>query len=328
MQAKREQRQYRQDTKVWVGKYKNLNNMPHWHYDCELIRVEKGQLDVFYDGETYHSHAGDEIFIDSGRIHFLHAADPQTLVSMIIFDYDIIKLFAKDIETDSPILSESYGVGKLYTTLKQKLSARAPLYEYETALDVAALLLQVFKREKAHKMGARQENSHLFKVLLQEIDEKYEFYTLETAARFMNMNAAYFSRLFHKLMGMTFSQYLNYIKTSKAVEVLTNDSDISMTEISLRCGFSTIRNFNRIFKKFTGYTPTNIPKDFMMKDNFAALNDRAQNPTLTGSVLLESSGEEAVPPTKYDDSAMEAKQLKTNSNLVAITNSNCQHLKK
>lgn len=328
MQAKREQRQYRQDTKVWVGKYKNLNNMPHWHYDCELIRVEKGQLNVFYDGETYHSHAGEEIFIDSGRIHFLHAAEPQTVVSMIIFDYDIIKLFAKDIETDSPILSESYGVGKLYTTLKQKLSARAPLYEYETALDVAALLLQVFRHEETHKRSAEQENSHLFKALLREIDEKYEFYTLETAARFMNMNAAYFSRLFHKLMGMTFSQYLNYIKTSKAVEMLTNGGDISMTEISLMCGFSTIRNFNRIFKKFTGYTPTNIPKNFMMKDNFAALNDRAQNPTLTGSVLLESSGEESAPPAKHDNAAMEAKQFETTSNQVASTKSSGQYPKK
>ncbi len=97
--------------------------------------------------------------------------------------------------------------------------------------------------------------------LLTLIDEEFEFFTLDKASEFMNMNTAYFSRLFHKLMGMTFTQYLNYIKVLNAVNLLQSNANITVTEVSERCGFDTIRNFNRIFKIFTGYTPKNLPKN-------------------------------------------------------------------
>ncbi len=289
MQAKREQWQYQKGAKVWVGRYKNSHNMPHWHYDCELLYVEHGELDIFCNGVNYRVRVGDEVFIDSEQVHYMHARDPQTVVSMIIFDYDLIKPYANGTELVSPVLSGKYAVNELYLSLRDKLAARTPFSGHETALEVANAMLNVFMHEKTCPQGTKKGSSATLKDLLQEIDEKYEFYDLNTAAKFMNVNAAYFSRMFHKLMGMTFSQYLNYVKTSKAVDLINSGSKLSLTEISLKCGFTTIRNFNRIFKTFTGYTPSNLPENFIMKENFADLNDREQNPTMHECVLIESS---------------------------------------
>ena len=103
----------------------------------------------------------------------------------------------------------------------------------------------------------------------------------------MIMNPAYFSRLFHKLTGITFSQYLNYVKVKNAVNLLKTEINSSVTEISARCGFATIRNFNRIFKEYTGYTPSNLPKNYVMKDSFADKDAPDGNPTIAGSELIE-----------------------------------------
>ena len=102
MQAKREQWQYQKGAKVWDGRYKNSHNMPHWHYDCELLYVEHGELDIFCNGVNYRVRVGDEVFIDSEQVHYMHARDPQTVVSMIIFDYDLIKPYANGTELVSP----------------------------------------------------------------------------------------------------------------------------------------------------------------------------------------------------------------------------------
>ncbi len=47
MQAIKELRRYGGGEKVWAGKYKNSQNLMHWHYDCELIYAECGKLEVF-----------------------------------------------------------------------------------------------------------------------------------------------------------------------------------------------------------------------------------------------------------------------------------------
>ncbi len=127
------------------------------------------------------------------------------------------------------------------------------------------------------------------KNLLAEIDEKYQYYDLTAAADFMGMNTAYFSRLFHKLAGMTFSQYLNRVRVEKAVDILKENDEISMTEVSLRCGFDSIRNFNRIFKKYTGYTPSAMPREFVFENTLDGFNDNSRDPTMAECVLLDSS---------------------------------------
>ena len=54
---------------------------------------------------------------------------------------------------------------------------------------------------------------------------------------------------------MTFSMYLNHIRVNKAIDLIQN-TDLSMTEIAMNCGFETIRNFNRVFKEIMGCTPS------------------------------------------------------------------------
>ena len=125
------------------------------------------------------------------------------------------------------------------------------------------------------------------------MSENYEFFSFESAADFMGMNAAYFSRFFHNTAGVPFSRYLNYIRISKAVSLLNSGESAAITEIASKCGFSTIRNFNRVFKAVTGFSPKNIPRDYVIDEAFLSRNSHEGNPTLTECELVECS---SMPP--------------------------------
>lgn len=289
MTVKREQRNYRAGDKVWVGRYRNSHNLPHWHYDCELIYVENGSITIFCNQTGYILTAGQTFFIDSEQVHYMHALSPQTTLSMIIFDYSVIKEFACEKTLATPLLKCDYGFSDVYRQLKDEITQRRPFCVYQAALITAQFILKIFRNEELIDKKKSERTVERFKGLLTEINEKFEFYDLSDAAKYMGLNSAYFSRLFHKLTGVTFSQYLNYIKVKKAVELLQSDNGISVTEVSAKSGFNTIRNFNRNFKDFTGYTPKELPHNYVLKESINDLNEISTDPTLLECELLESS---------------------------------------
>lgn len=295
MQAKRQLWKYADNARVWAGRYRNSHNMPHWHDDCELLTVTGGQLDVCCSGSCFSLSDGQSAFIDSEQVHWMHAAAADTVAEVIIFSYDIIRPFASGLKLVSPRLTCDYGAQGLYSSLREKLRGRQKFYEYDTALNVAAFMLEVFRQEKTEQK--KVDKTEKFKGLLSEIDERLEYCDISSAAQFMNMNATYFSRLFHEQMGITFSRYLNYVRVGKAVDMLNAADGQSMTDIAMQCGFSTIRSFNRIFKEYTGYAPGKIPANYMMKESFSDLSSAGQNPTLDECELLESSDTELQTPS-------------------------------
>jgi xylan 1,4-beta-xylosidase len=288
MSAKREQWDYGEGKRIWIGKYLNSHNSPHWHYDCELLYVEQGALEVFCDQTTTKVCAGQAFYIDSEKVHYMHAVMPETMTYVVIFDYEIVKSLFDNITLKNGFLTGRYGINYIIDHLKSELTGDKPYANEYTESIIKALAISIFRGEETIKKEKSIHTTERLKDLLVDIDEKFEFYDLDMASKFMNMNATYFSRLFHKLTDMTFSQYLNHIKIDKAIEIL-NDENVPITEVSIRCGFDTIRNFNRVFKEFTGYTPKNIPKNFVMKERLTHFAESSQNPTFAECLLIESS---------------------------------------
>ena len=85
---------------------------------------------------------------------------------------------------------------------------------------------------------------------------------LASAAREAEMSPAHFSRMFRKVMGLSYQDYLNSRRITKAKNLLRTSAQ-SVTEIAGSLGFSDQTGFGRIFKKLTGHTPSafrNLPQ--------------------------------------------------------------------
>jgi len=88
------------------------------------------------------------------------------------------------------------------------------------------------------------------------IDKNYkQEIRLKTLADIAGMTPAAFSRFFRTRTGKTVSDYMIDIRLGHAARLLV-DSPTSVAEICYACGFNNISNFNRIFKKKKGCTPT------------------------------------------------------------------------
>lgn len=102
----------------------------------------------------------------------------------------------------------------------------------------------------------------------------------------MNVSESYFSRDFKRQAGMTFSQYLNVVRIEKAVQIINAEPDLKVTDVMSRCGFNTIRSFNRAFKLITGYTPRTIPKGYVLNTRSFPAVQGTFDPTFAEAELL------------------------------------------
>ena len=83
--------------------------------------------------------------------------------------------------------------------------------------------------------------------------------SLTKLAKIAHYNASHFSTTFHKQMGMTYTEYLNMLKTDYAKKLLLS-TQLKVTDICYECGFTSHSNFLRLFHLVTGLSPTAFRK--------------------------------------------------------------------
>lgn len=84
---------------------------------------------------------------------------------------------------------------------------------------------------------------------------------LSDVAELVNMSEVSFSRFIKKRTGRTFVEYLNGIRLGFAARMLV-DSTLPVCDICFACGFYNLSNFNRIFKKRKGVTPSEFREQY------------------------------------------------------------------
>lgn len=78
---------------------------------------------------------------------------------------------------------------------------------------------------------------------------------LGQVAAAVNTSIFYFCKLFKKVAGINFTEYVSRVRIEKAKNLLLNPN-LRVTEIAYEVGFQSLTHFNRVFKKITGESPT------------------------------------------------------------------------
>ncbi len=85
---------------------------------------------------------------------------------------------------------------------------------------------------------------------------------LQRAARVAAMERTYFSSFFHKKVGVSYREWLQYLRVREAMRRLETEN-CTITEVAFESGFSDLRTFERNFKKWTSITPREFKKIVM-----------------------------------------------------------------
>lgn len=287
MLANYELREYEGEERIWAGKYMGLINLPHWHIDCELLYVDKGETLLSVNEHSYRLGQGAAAFIESGSLHHIQC-DPGSIVTVFLFSNDLMRPISKCCRLQSPILSHGYYISSVFYAVSSELSERRPFYALKAQQLITSLLIDIYRNEELCGADKRAEPRLIskYKALLEEIERNSAYVDFASAAKFMGLNSSYFSRCFKKLSGMSFSRYLNTVRVEKAVELLRSANGMSVAEIATSCGYDTLRHFNRVFKEITGHTPTTLPGEYRIADRPVKTVGEAFDPTLNSSQLL------------------------------------------
>jgi len=79
--------------------------------------------------------------------------------------------------------------------------------------------------------------------------------SLRRVAKAVNMHPNYLSERFKQVTGINFVEYVARTRFEKACTLL-HDGDLRISEIAFAAGFQSLSQFNRVFRKLCGKSPT------------------------------------------------------------------------
>ena len=78
---------------------------------------------------------------------------------------------------------------------------------------------------------------------------------LAHVANLVNLNTFYFCKIFKRVTGLNFTEYVARVRIERSKTLLANP-ELAVADVARASGFQTITHFNRVFKKLTGFSPT------------------------------------------------------------------------
>lgn len=287
METIRESSRKSGDAHLTLHKYRNVHNISHYHREHELVFVHSGGMTVTVNGTAHRLPQGMGLFIRSGDVHYLQS-DPGAISSVLKADSAYFEGLFANKQFRTPMIDPEFGVEAAYEKIRTELRF-ADEYSGTAADGIASALFVSLLRGK-EVTGYTAASTHgraageIYDTVREKIFREFATITFDAAAAYLHFSRPYFSKVFRTIFGMPFTQYLNTVRISAAVEKL-QAGGMSITEIADSCGFNTIRNFNRVFKEFTGYSPRSLPQNYVFLRN---LQDSSNlDPTLNCTEILE-----------------------------------------
>lgn len=240
--------------------------------------IRRGECWTSVDDDVSYLGPGDLIFLAPGVDHVLtsHAPnrDPASpaattllLCGYCSFAPDTFTPLADIFPHETIIRAEELDRHTwLKTTLDQLSSeylSQAPGSELVvnklTEVALIELIRINFCRDRDNPFLLALNDDHVSKALVLIHAKPHAPWTLQSVASEVALSRAAFAKRFKSFVGQPMYQYLTSVRMQCARELLTT-TKLPIYEVASRSGYESELAFNRVFKKYTGQTPTRYRK--------------------------------------------------------------------
>ena len=226
-----------------IANGQDFSFMPHIHRSFELFMQTRSASEVVIDKRTYIVEAGQAVLIFPFQCHSYRAIN-NSAHTICIFSPDLVP--------------DYYGSGKFIPTdnLFEFAWSRETIDNPFLYRSIAYEICGEFDRGRKYAEKRNLFSQDKVVSVLLYVNENYkQKCLLYDAAASVGFDYAYISKLFKKSIGITYNQYVNYLRIQESKKLLKT-TEKAITEIALECGFLSLRVFNRKFSEIEGMTPS------------------------------------------------------------------------
>lgn len=244
----------------------------HRHKEAQLIWVKQGRGALIVESSIHHFEAGDIFFLAPNQSHVFKADEEGIHTISLFYDPEgsinqILGL--PEFRQVNGFFIENRGGFKVPESSKLFISKRITNVHKSVGVDQILHFLHLLRAfyvlsEKPEPLSSFNRDQlsdgeglrmgKVYNYLMQNYKKQV---TLEEVASEANLTPQAFCRYFKKHTGITFVAFLNDLRVSEACRMLTSGRFGNISNIGFDCGFSSVTNFNRVFKGVMGTSPKN-----------------------------------------------------------------------
>ena len=247
----------------------------HWHNAVEIIIPLSNDFCVISGGVEYHLKEKEILIIPPGELHSMPAKEGRriifqcdnTLLSDVAVLDSLMPVFNSSLHITPDIDKQLYLIArKGILDIYNDYFSRTPISDTRIYLNLLIMLTAIKKFQikrisnEADEFVINSDDRVKLSRVMKYIDQNFtEEISLDKLAAVAGYSKYHFSRIFKKYHNMSTVQYISR-KRIKLAERLLVDPELSITEVAMRSGFSSLTTFNRIFKMEKQCTPTEFKK--------------------------------------------------------------------
>ena len=225
---------------------------------CNLHLVESGKMELVFRNHKFIIKAGQLFVLPAFEVHEYRSLEEETVIKW--FEYvggDSLTLTRKLIEkNDGPVISMS-GDRSGMDLLNQCITKR--YLPYEQSVIIYQLFMSMLKKVQPNPVWQDQKNP-LQNVIKYINHHLFEDLSLKDLCDKGHFSSSYMNRLFKKYYQMTPMEYVYHLRITKAKKLLC-ESNLSLQEISVDCGFYDVSHLIHRFSQSEGMTPESYRKE-------------------------------------------------------------------
>lgn len=238
--------------------------IPHFHNAAEVIKILSGKVEIIIDTFQTQCCAGDIIFIPPYSLHSARSIDGEAGIRGLTFELPFLNSIVPDIPLEQLLSRERINAFILpdsrldscftdtitaypASSVTSKLELLSLLYQ------LTALLLQIYSPNAPTDQTLEYNR---IKPVIDYIKCHYQSKIyISDLSRILNVCDDHFIRLFKAVTNKSPLQYIIHVRLEEAMKLLIN-TELSISEISDRVGFSNANYMSCTFKSILNMTPS------------------------------------------------------------------------
>lgn len=255
----------------------------HSHPELELVYVKEGYGKRIVGNSVEQFVAGDMVFLGSDIPHVwlndeIYYQGISTLKAKAIVVYFNKEIFGpafyelKETHKINSLFNQATKgltvCGKTNEIIAKKLEKLVHKKNFEIIVGLFEILSILsestelsFVNNEAYDSVNQQIKNDKISDVFEYVKENYkDEISLIEIAKIANLTPTSFCRMFKLKTKKSFVEYLNEIRVSNACKLLI-ETELGISEIAFECGYKTVSNFNKLFKKLTETTPKEYRKN-------------------------------------------------------------------